>query len=97
MSSNLFESCKTESDIMKRLFELSSSDKYTRVELLSMSNARRSELQNSQPKGLDFKKVSVSEENTQAYNESAKKLVSFSDNPKGSSVFEFLPNGMVRF
>lgn len=97
MSDNVFNSCKTESEIMKRIFELSGSDKYTRVELLQMANERRAELKNENSSSLVFHKVVLPETPEQNMNELARQSVVILGDPKGSDVFEFMPDGRVSF
>lgn len=97
MSENLFASCKTESEIMKRIFELSGTGKYSRPELLHMSNARRAELQSQQVPGIEFIKIVIPEAPPQIMNELARQSVVIMGDPKGSSTFEFLPDGRVKF
>lgn len=97
MGENIFKSCKTESEIMKRIFELSSGGEYTRVELLHMSNERRAELQNEKKSTVVFHKIVLPETPSQNINNIARQAVVIMGDPKGSSTFEFLPDGRVRF
>lgn len=93
---NLFSTCNTESEIMKRLFELSSTDKYSRPELLSMSNIRRSELEDKSINKIVLQKVIIPKDKEIVMNDRVRGMITFSSNPKESSEFEFLGEGMVR-
>lgn len=97
MSENIFKACKTESEIMKRLFELSSSDKYSRQQLLHMAGERRAELKSEQTHAVKFVKVVLPESPPQTMNEIARNSVIITGDPKASSMFEFLSDGRVRF
>lgn len=94
---SLFDSCTTESDVMKRMFELSATNNYSRNELVHLANIKRAELQSSLSSEVELIKIVIPENEGQRVNEVAKSLISFSENPKVSSNFEFLGNGKVRF
>lgn len=97
MSNDLFKSCKTEAEIMKRIFELSSNGNYSRTELLHLSNERRSELQKEQAEGIKFNKIVIPETPPQSINDIARQSVIILGDPKESSTFEFLSDGRVMF
>lgn len=97
MSNNIFKTCRTDSEIMKRLFELSSSGKYSRVELLNMSNERRSELKKENNSTIVFNKIVLPETPSSSINEVARQSVIIIGDPKSSSTFEFLPDNRVKF
>lgn len=92
---NVFDTCETETDIMRRLFEMSSNKDYTRAELLEMAEERRANITNKEHK-LDFKKVIIPE--TKQYNNvDAKVSTILSGTATTNPVFEFLGEGMVKF
>ena len=96
-NNRLFDYCITESDIMKKLFELSSTNKYSRNELVKLANIKRDEIQNKISPEIELIKMILPEDEGQRINEVAKSLILFSNNPKNSSNFEFLGESRVRF
>lgn len=92
---NPFDNCKNDSEVMKLMFELSSSDKFTSEQIRLMALKRRQELAVSSKKSsYSIKRVSLLK--TDYDKLPADKTIQVI-NPLSGNSFEFLGDGIVRF
>lgn len=93
---NPFDSCNSDKEIMKMVFELSATGKYNRQQLNIMASIRREELASSKVStGIKLVKIIVPDSN-----DFLKRTVSnfvLSGNPKQSTNFTFFSDGRVGF
>lgn len=93
---NPFDSCNSDKEIMKMVFELSATGKYNRQQLNVMASLRREELASIKVNtGIKLVKIIVP-----TGNDFIKRNVSnfiLSSNPKQSTNFTFFSDGRVGF
>lgn len=94
---NPFSNCNTDAEIMKMVFELSATKKYSRQQLNIMASFRREEIKEKvKANTLSIEKVVVPSTGYESEGLNSGFVV-FSQNFKNSSTFEFLGSGKVKF
>lgn len=93
MSDSPFDVCTTEAEIMKKIFELSAQDKYSRPELLSLSSKRREELKGMRSSTLVMQKIIIPEQISPSVNTNVVESLVIIDDPKTSPSISFTKEG----
>lgn len=95
---NPFDRCSTDSEIMKMVFELSSTGKYTRQQLNVMAARRREEIKGTTPDtSIKLIKIAVPESNVFKSRGLDRSRLMIDMSFQTSGCFEYICKGIVKF